>query len=65
MTLISMTGFADLTGGVGDVTWVWEARSVNGRSLDLRIGRLWHVSVAVAGWVGLVVLFALPLQVGR
>ena len=37
MTLISMTGFADLTGGVGDVTWVWEARSVNGRGLDLRI----------------------------
>ncbi len=32
-----MTGFADLTGGAGGITWNWEARSVNGRGLDLRL----------------------------
>ena len=36
MALASMTGFADLTGNLGAVSWVWEARSVNGRNLDLR-----------------------------
>ncbi len=36
MTITSMTGFADLAGASGDVTWLWEARSVNGRGLDLR-----------------------------
>jgi uncharacterized protein (TIGR00255 family) len=37
MTLVSMTGFAGKSGAVGDVSWTWEARSVNGRNLDLRL----------------------------
>lgn len=37
MTLISMTGFADLAGANADISWNWEARSVNGRGLDLRL----------------------------
>lgn len=36
MTLASMTGFADLSGTRGELSWIWEARSVNGRGLDLR-----------------------------
>ena len=32
-----MTGFADLAGDAGGLAWVWEARSVNGRGLDLRL----------------------------
>ena len=31
-----MTGFARTEGAVGGLSWVWEVRSVNGRSLDLR-----------------------------
>lgn len=31
-----MTGFASAVGGVGDVGWTWELKSVNGRSLDVR-----------------------------
>ena len=37
MTLKSMTGFARADGMHGDTTWHWEARSVNGRTLDLRL----------------------------
>jgi uncharacterized protein (TIGR00255 family) len=37
VALNSMTGFADLAGGAADVAWTWEARSVNGRGLDLRL----------------------------
>jgi uncharacterized protein (TIGR00255 family) len=37
MTLKSMTGFARADGVHGDMSWYWEARSVNGRSLDLRL----------------------------
>jgi uncharacterized protein (TIGR00255 family) len=37
MPLTSMTGFADLPGGVEGSAWTWEARSVNGRGLDLRL----------------------------
>ena len=37
MTLVSMTGFAGQSGSVGEVSWTWEARSVNGRNLDLRL----------------------------
>jgi uncharacterized protein (TIGR00255 family) len=37
MTLKSMTGFARAEGAHGDTTWSWEARSVNGRNLDLRL----------------------------
>ena len=37
MALISMTGFADRSGGAGPHAWVWEVRSVNGRGLDLRL----------------------------
>jgi uncharacterized protein (TIGR00255 family) len=37
MTLKSMTGFADRAGGLGQVAWVWDARSVNGRGLDVRV----------------------------
>ncbi len=32
-----MTGFARREGGVDGLSWVWEARSVNGKSLDLRL----------------------------
>ncbi|TYC63346.1 YicC family protein [Rhodobacterales bacterium] len=37
MTLASMTGFARAMGEAGQVRWTWELRSVNGKSLDLRI----------------------------
>ncbi len=36
MTIASMTGFAREAGERGDFAWIWEAKSVNGRSLDLR-----------------------------
>ncbi len=31
-----MTGFASADGGMGDVRWTWDLKSVNGRSLDVR-----------------------------
>src|SRR5271154_3077502 len=37
MALISMTGFADAHGAYEGLRWRWEAKSVNGRSLDLRL----------------------------
>jgi uncharacterized protein (TIGR00255 family) len=37
MTISSMTGFARSEGGSSDTSWVWEARSVNGRGLDVRL----------------------------
>jgi uncharacterized protein (TIGR00255 family) len=37
MTLKSMTGFARADGVHGDTSWFWEVRSVNGRSLDIRL----------------------------
>ena len=37
MSLASMTGFARTPGESGPVRWTWELRSVNGKSLDLRI----------------------------
>src|SRR4029079_9033592 len=37
MTLKSMTGFARADGVHGETGWSWEARSVNGRNLDLRL----------------------------
>jgi uncharacterized protein (TIGR00255 family) len=37
MALKSMTGFARTDGSHGDARWYWEIRSVNGRSLDLRL----------------------------
>lgn len=37
MALKSMTGFARSDGVHGETSWFWEARSVNGRSLDLRL----------------------------
>ena len=33
----SMTGFARLDGAEGDWLWTWEAKSVNGRGLELRL----------------------------
>jgi uncharacterized protein (TIGR00255 family) len=36
MTIQSMTGFARRSGAGGAWSWTWEARSVNGRGLDLR-----------------------------
>ena len=36
MPLASMTGYARAEGQAGDLTWAWEIRSVNGRSLDVR-----------------------------
>ena len=37
MTLASMTGFARTDGAVPGLSWAWELRSVNGRSLDVRL----------------------------
>ncbi len=37
MALLSMTGFADLPGACEGMSWTWEARSVNGRGLDVRL----------------------------
>ncbi|MCO5730766.1 YicC/YloC family endoribonuclease [Rhizobium sp. SSA_523] len=37
MNVQSMTGFARREGSVGRHRWVWELRSVNGKSLDLRL----------------------------
>ncbi len=37
MSLVSMTGFADAQGGHDGARWRWEAKSVNGRGLDLRL----------------------------
>ncbi len=37
MTLRSMTGFARSDGETEDCVWHWELRSVNGRSLDIRL----------------------------
>jgi uncharacterized protein (TIGR00255 family) len=37
MAVVSMTGFGRAEGASGGVTWAWEARSVNGRGLDVRI----------------------------
>ncbi len=37
MTLNSMTGFARHSGSSGALRWTWELRSVNGKSLDIRL----------------------------
>ena len=37
MALQSMTGFAHVEGTEGTLQWTWELRSVNGRSLDVRV----------------------------
>jgi uncharacterized protein (TIGR00255 family) len=37
MGLVSMTGFAEMRGAYGALRWRWEAKSVNGRGLDLRL----------------------------
>lgn len=37
LALQSMTGFARSEGSGEDASWVWELRSVNGKSLDLRL----------------------------
>ena len=37
MPIKSMTGFARRDGSLGQVTWHWELRSVNGRGLDVRL----------------------------
>jgi uncharacterized protein (TIGR00255 family) len=37
MALVSMTGFADAQGAFDTLRWRWEVRSVNGRSLDIRL----------------------------
>jgi uncharacterized protein (TIGR00255 family) len=36
VTIASMTGFARAEGETSGLSWVWEARSVNGRGLDIR-----------------------------
>jgi uncharacterized protein (TIGR00255 family) len=36
MTLSSMTGFARIEGHRGDLSWAWEVKSVNGRTLEIR-----------------------------
>lgn len=35
--LNSMTGYGRSEGGFGDWNWVWEARAVNGKNLDMRL----------------------------
>ena len=37
MSAASMTGFARAEGHGFDISWVWEVKSVNGKSLDLRL----------------------------
>lgn len=37
MTISSMTGFARAEGETAGSSWVWELKSVNGKSLDLRL----------------------------
>ncbi len=37
MTIASMTGFARSVGSVGDFTWAWELKSVNGKSFDAKL----------------------------
>ena len=37
MTIVSMTGFAEAQGRSENMRWRWEVKSVNGRSLDLRL----------------------------
>ena len=37
MTVASMTGFAESAGSHDGLRWRWEAKSVNGRSLDMRL----------------------------
>lgn len=37
MALTSMTGFAAVPGKSGGLSWVWELKSVNGKSLDVRL----------------------------
>lgn len=37
MTIASMTGFARITGTSGPYGFAWEAKSVNGRGLDIRL----------------------------
>ncbi|MFT3730829.1 MAG: YicC/YloC family endoribonuclease [Hyphomicrobium sp.] len=37
MTISSMTGFARVDGAADGLAWIWEARSVNGRGLDVRL----------------------------
>jgi uncharacterized protein (TIGR00255 family) len=37
MPLTSMTGYADRPGAAEAIAWTWEARSVNGRGLDVRL----------------------------
>ena len=37
MGISSMTGFARADGETAGISWVWEIKSVNGRSLDLRL----------------------------
>ena len=37
MTISSMTGFARVAGEADGLSWVWELKSVNSRSLDMRL----------------------------
>jgi uncharacterized protein (TIGR00255 family) len=37
MSIVSMTGFAESAGSHEGLRWRWEAKSVNGRGLDLRL----------------------------
>ncbi|MTI42320.1 uncharacterized protein (TIGR00255 family) [Roseibium hamelinense] len=37
MALASMTGFSRVQSELGPIRWTWELRSVNGKSLDIRI----------------------------
>ena len=49
-SIASMTGFARTEGMTHGVSWVWELRSVNGRSLDLRFRLPAGWDAQEAGW---------------
>lgn len=50
MSISSMTGFARTSGHLADVSWVWEAKSVNSKTFDVRLRLptgLEHLEIAV------------------
>ena len=48
-TVSSMTGFARVAGEADWGSWAWEAKSVNGRSLDVRVNLPSGLEVLDAG----------------
>ena len=46
VSVSSMTGFAHAEGEADGISWIWEVKSVNGRSLELRL-RLTQIGFVV------------------